>query len=530
MTWQELEGIMIQPDLMNVKIAVDFDGTIVEHEYPAIGKVKLFAFETLKALQERGASLILWTFRTGRELDEAVEFCRKNGIEFYAVNKNYPEEVFDEETVSRKIDADIYIDDKNLGGFPGWSKVWEILVPDEIERMNRMFEKRSRKRFLAGLFGRRTARILLSFFLFTGLAAIPFISVGCKGRGASGNIKEKIAGKMEVAAERPKKKITFLRPKEVFTFQTGHPVEFELMAGDSSLVPDSVVILVDDSRLASWHHYHIKGIWETKNATVGVHSLRAVVYFKGKKPRHKSIHITLTSDFIPKEFTYQVVKVYPHDRNAYTQGLVYEDGYMYEGTGLRGFSSLRKWDLKTGKIIESLNLSPDLFGEGICILGDLIYQLTWTSRIGFVYDKASFTLKNKIRYNTQGWGLTTDGNNLIMSDGSHNLYFIEPKYFTVLKKIEVFDERGPVDQLNELEYIDHTIYANVYQTDDIVQIDPSCGKVLARIHLRGLLPRREYRSDTDVLNGIAWDPVGKRIFVTGKKWPSLFEVKFIPVH
>ena len=523
---------MMKTEFMNVKIAVDFDGTIVEHEYPAIGKVKLFAFETLKALQEKGFSLILWTFRTGKELEDAVKFCRKNGIEFYAVNKNYPEEVFDEETVSRKIDADIYIDDKNLGGFPGWSKVWEMIVPDEMEVMNEMFEKRSKKRFLAGLFGRKTTRMYLSLLLLAGLAGIPFISVGCKGKAATEKHENRFPASKKTVTHpaRPKKKIIFLRPKEVFTFQTGQPVGYELVAGDSTEVPDSIVVFVDDKRVGSHPTYHVRGKWNTKDVAVGVHTLRAVAYFKGRKPRHKNIHITLTSDFIPKEYTYRIIKVYPHDRNAYTQGLVYENGYIYEGTGLRGESTLRKWNLTTGKVIESLNLAPDLFGEGICILGNHIYQLTWTSRIGFVYDKNSFTLKNKFRYNTEGWGLTTDGKNLIMSDGSHNLYFMDPKYFTVLKKIEVFDDRGPVNQLNELEYINHTIYANVYQTDDIVQIDPSCGKVLARFHLRGILPRREYRSDTDVLNGIAYDPKGQRIFVTGKNWPKLFEVQFIPLH
>ncbi len=520
----------MDPELMNVKIAVDFDGTIVEHEYPAIGKVKLFAFETLKALQKKGFRLILWTFRTGKELEEAVEFCRKNGVEFYAVNKNYPEEVFDEETVSRKIDADIYIDDKNVGGFPGWSKVWELIIPDEMEERNKMFEKRSKKRFFSGLFGRKTVRMILSVFFLAGLSGISFVPAGCKGKDTSVKNRGKVVVAKEEPAGRVKKKITFIRPKEVITFQTGQPVVYELTAGDSLEVPDSVVILVDDNRLAVYHIFHIKGTWNTAHATVGVHSLRAAAYYEGGKTRHKTIHITLTSDFIPREYTYRVVKVYPHDRGAYTQGLVYDEGYIYEGTGLRGSSTLRKWELNTGRVIQSLNLSPDLFGEGICLLDDHIYQLTWTSRVGFVYDKESFSLINKIHYNTQGWGLTTDGKNLIMSDGSNSLYFLDPKYFTILKKVEVYDDRGPVNQLNELEYIDSTVYANVYQTDDIVQIDPSCGKVLARMHLRGILPKKEYRSDTDVLNGIAWDPVGKRIFVTGKKWPELFQVQFIPVH
>ncbi len=521
-------------EMMNQRIAVDFDGTIVEHKYPEIGAVKLFAFETLRALQKKGFRLILWTFRTGKELEEAVEFCRKNGVEFYAVNKNYPEEVFDEENVSRKIDADVYIDDKNLGGFPGWSEVWRVLVPDEMEQRNAMIMKQGRKGFLGRLFGRRSAGFLVSLLWVILLGGVSLAAGGCRDKGAparehTGNMK-KTEKKEETLFSHPLKKLDFLRPKGTLTFQSGKTVPFELTAGDSVHIPDSVVMFIDDRRLAAYTGTDIQGQWDSQDAAVGVHTLRAVSYAQGKKLRSKSIHIVLTSDYVPEKMTYEVIKIYPHDRKAYTQGLVYEDGYIYEGTGLRGASTLRKWELETGRVVESLNLPPDLFGEGICILGDRIYQLTWTSRIGFVYDKNSFSLIRRLKYSTQGWGLTTDGTNLIMSDGTNNLYFLDPKYFSVIRRLSVYDDRGPVNQLNELEYIDGTIYANVYQSNDIVQIDPSCGKVLARINLRGILPRKEYHSDTDVLNGIAWDPEGKRIFVTGKNWPKLFQVRFVPVH
>jgi glutamine cyclotransferase len=521
-------------DMMNMRIAVDFDGTIVEHKYPEIGEVKLFAFETLKELQKKGFRLILWTFRTGRELEEAVAFCRRNGVEFYAVNKNYPEEVFDEEMVSRKIDADVYIDDKNLQGFPGWSKVWEILVPDEMERRNEMIMKKGRRKLLGGLFGKKRSGFILDMLFALLLAGVTLPAGGCRDRGVAAGKADSVVTAPEKSEEglfsRTKKKIVFLRPKGVLTFQAGKPVPYELTAGDSADVPDSVVMYVDDRRLERYSGGYVQGVWDTRGVAVGIHALRAVSFQDGKKQRSKAIHIVLTSDYVPKKMTYEVVNVYPHDRKAYTQGLVYEDGYIYEGTGLRGSSTLRKWELESGKVVESRNLPPDLFGEGICILGDKIYQLTWTSRIGFVYDKASFTLIRKLKYSTQGWGLTTDGEHLIMSDGSNNLYVLDPKYFSVIRRISVYDDRGPVNQLNELEYIDGTIYANVYQTDDIVRIDPSCGKVLARINLRGILPRKEYHSDTDVLNGIAWDAQGKRIFVTGKNWPKLFEVRFVPVH
>ncbi len=521
-------------DMMNLRIAVDFDGTIVEHKYPEIGEVKLFAFETLKALQKKGFRLILWTFRAGKELEEAVEFCRNNGIEFYAVNKNYPEEVFDEETVSRKIDADIYIDDKNLGGFPGWGEVWKMLVPDEMEQRNEMIMRQGKKRLFGGLFGKGRSGLLLNLLLLFLLGGITLPAGGCRDRGIAKKeeaVTVQEGTKREGALfSRPKKKIVFLRPKGELTFQAGKPVSFELTAGDSADVPDSVVLYVDDVRLGIYTGSHVQGVWDTREAAVGVHALKAVSYGEGKKQRSKAVHVVLTSDYVPEKMTYQVVKVYPHDRKAYTQGLVYEDGYIYEGTGLRGSSTLRKWELESGRVVESRNLPPDLFGEGICFLGDKIYQLTWTSRTGFVYDKETFSLIRKLKYSTQGWGLTTDGEYLIMSDGTNNLYYLEPKYFSVKRRVSVYDDRGPVNRLNELEYIDGTIYANVYQTDDIVRIDPSCGKVLARISLRGILPRKEYHSDTDVLNGIAWDPQGKRIFVTGKNWPKLFEVRFVPVH
>ncbi|GEM_PF-11066 len=520
--------------IMNPRIAVDFDGTIVEHKYPEIGEPKLFAFETLRALQKKGFRLILWTFRIGKELEEAVEFCRQHGVEFYAVNKNYPEEVFDE-TVSRKIDADVYIDDKNLGGFPGWSEVWKMLVPDDMERREELVKRGGRRRLFGGLWGRRRGGMVLHLMLTVVMAWLLLQAGGCKGKEPQGAAavppRDTATGQAKGGIfPHNRYRVVFLRPKEELTFQAGEAVPYEVRAGDSLDRPDSLVVYVDNRRLAAFAGGEAQGVWQSGEAAVGIHALKAVSYKNGKRQKSKTLHLVLTSNYVPRKMTYEVVKVYPHDRKAYTQGLVYEEGYMYEGTGLRGASTLRKWELESGKVVESRNLPPDLFGEGIAILGDRIYQLTWTSRTAFVYDKATFSLLRKLRYSTQGWGLTTDGTYLIMSDGSNHLYFLDPQYFTEVRRISVYDDRGPVDQLNELEYIDSTIYANVYQTDEIVRIDPACGKVLERINLRGILPKKEYRSDTDVLNGIAWDPEGRRIFVTGKNWPKLFEVRFVPVH
>jgi glutaminyl-peptide cyclotransferase len=235
--------------------------------------------------------------------------------------------------------------------------------------------------------------------------------------------------------------------------------------------------------------------------------------------------VTFMSDIVPKTYGYEIIKVYPHDTKAYTQGLVFDNGFLYEATGLKGESTLRKEQLSTGDPIQSISLDSQIFGEGITIFNDKIIQLSWQNNIGFVYDKKTFQLLEKFNYPTEGWGLTNDRKNLIMSDGTNKLYFLEPQSYSEIGRIEVFDNKGPVDELNELEYINGQVYANIYRTDKIACIDPKTGKVLAYIDLSKLLPSGDYLPDTDVLNGIAYDIAGKRLFVTGKKWPKLFEIK-----
>jgi glutamine cyclotransferase len=207
--------------------------------------------------------------------------------------------------------------------------------------------------------------------------------------------------------------------------------------------------------------------------------------------------------------------------------LVYENGLFYEGTGQVGTSYLRKVDPETGKVLFQLNLEPPFFGEGIAILGDRIFQLTWESKVGFVYDKSTMKQINKIYYQTEGWGLTTIGNKLIMSDGTNCLYFMDPDQFSIISRIEVYDNEKKVDKLNELEYINGEIWANIWQTDLIARIDPSSGKVIAYIDMKGILSDPETDTNVNVLNGIAYDKDGKRIFVTGKNWPKLFEIRII---
>jgi glutamine cyclotransferase len=227
-------------------------------------------------------------------------------------------------------------------------------------------------------------------------------------------------------------------------------------------------------------------------------------------------------------FTYEVVNAYPHDRNAFTQGLVFEDGVLYEGTGRHGYSTLRRVDLASGDVLQIRKLPDQVWGEGITIFGERIIQLTWQSGIGFVYDKDSFELLQEFHYPTEGWGITHDGERLIMSDGTSTLRFWNPETFEEIGRIEVRDKEGPVTRLNELEYIQGEVYANVWKTDRIARISPDTGEVVGWIELAGILSPEDRTEPVDVLNGIAYDAETDRLFVTGKLWPRLFEIELVP--
>lgn len=230
---------------------------------------------------------------------------------------------------------------------------------------------------------------------------------------------------------------------------------------------------------------------------------------------------------ITPQYTYHVINTYPHDHNAFTQGLVFEAGFLYEGTGGLGSSTLRKLELESGAILQMHELLDQYFGEGIAVYGNKIIQLTWTSHVGFVYDKTTFTLLQEFTYPYEGWGMTYDGTHLIVSDGTSILHFLDPVTFEVISHISVQDNHRPIIRLNELEYIQGEIYANVWQTDHIARIDPETGHVLGWIDLTGLLPTEDLEDPIDVLNGIAYDADNDRLFVTGKLWPYLFEIELI---
>jgi glutamine cyclotransferase len=259
--------------------------------------------------------------------------------------------------------------------------------------------------------------------------------------------------------------------------------------------------------------------------------LKFKALYSNDKSTTRYKEVTIKSAVAATDWQLEVVKKYPHDVSAYTQGFLVYQGYIYEGTGNYGESRLRRLDLSTGELIQEESLSDDIFGEGITIFNDKIYQVTYKSGRGFIYDRETFKMEEEFSYSTQtseGWGLTHNDTCLILSDGSSTLYFLDPDDQRVLSRLNVYDENGNVELLNELEYVDGTIYANLYTKPLIVQIDAKTGAVINRYEARGIVDRAEANPEMDVLNGIAIHPLTQNLLVTGKYWSKIYEVKPIP--
>jgi len=348
-----------------------------------------------------------------------------------------------------------------------------------------------------------------SNFLFIGLVALTI--AGCNG------------------CKNKEEETLTLTPEAGTNYKLGDEVPVKVSLTGTA---DSVVYLVDSVKVLSRKDTMAAKI-KTDSLTLGSKLITARV-FKGGKPQEISTNIILTAAAPPVEYTYRVDKVFKHDTASYTEGLEYHDGdFLYESAGNYGNSELRKVNLNTGKVVQAAKLDKQYFGEGIATVGDKILMLTYREGKAFVYDKNTFKLISTIPYTwgREGWGMAFDGKRILNDDSTNRIFFLNKDTFMPQGYIDVYDDKGPVEKVNELEYIDGKIYANVYTTDTILVINPKNGAVLERIDMKNLYPMADrpagFDSDQNVLNGIAYDAKGKRIFVTGKKWPHLYQVTFL---
>jgi glutamine cyclotransferase len=362
------------------------------------------------------------------------------------------------------------------------------------------------------------------YFISISILLLLTWTLSCSGR--AGKKVNETSKSVPALSEEVAKLIKMISPEENTGFKLNDQVKIVLALTNKNRLPDSVTVYFDSKHVTTFKgepwEYNIPASF---SVTTGRKSLKVTAYRGGKPQNTITRFMIIYSDAVPKRYGFKVIHTYPHSRDAFTQGLVYDNGILFEGTGQETGSSLREVELETGKVLRQHNLDASLFGEGIALYHDRIFQVTWENKVGFVYDKSTFNVINKIYYSTQGWGLTTLNDNIVMSDGTNVLYFFEPEMFTVVSRIEVYDNKEKIDSLNELEYINGEIWANIWMSDRIARIDPVSGKVLGYIDLKGILPSSDKNPDTDVLNGIAWDKSGNRIFVTGKRWPKLFEIK-----
>ncbi len=366
--------------------------------------------------------------------------------------------------------------------------------------------------------------ILKSVFIifFSGV----FFTFSCCVQEKRGtNLKEKDNAS---TIKTPPQTYSFVSPASNQLIIPGNPVAVKIKNENKLIQADSILFGLDGKPAGKISGSITDLSVETKGISPGIKRLKMEVFFLDGRTESKSMTLRFVSDIKPTSYTYRILSTFPHDKKSYTQGFEYHDGYFYEGTGQYRESSLQKVLPGTGDKIKFRSNSSEIFGEGITLLNRKIYQITYRSQIGFIYDSESFELIQKFGYqNAEGWGLCNNGKEIIMSDGTNVLYFREPEYFSVIRKIEVYDNVGEVDSLNELEFINGIIYANRYMTNEIVMIDPETGKVIGKADMNGLLKQEDKHDNIDVLNGIAWDESGKRLFVTGKYWPKIYNIELI---
>ena len=356
------------------------------------------------------------------------------------------------------------------------------------------------------------------------LLIILIYAVGCKSENKDNaqnnkNHTEKIQNK-----EQNPLILTIEKPKnDNYVFGDNIKIDVKIK---NDFNDDTVILSIDNKDIAKLTKNTPSFNWDTKTGHTGRNFIEIELNKNNQRFRKQQI-ITIFSNQTPEEYTYKIKNVYKHDVHAYTQGLFWHNGFLYEATGLKGESTVRKVKLETGEVMQSFAIPKDVFGEGITLYNNKIIQISWQAGRGFVYDINTFKHLDEFSYAGEGWGITNDDKNLYMTDGSSKVKVLEPETYSVIKTFEVYDNKGPVKYLNELEYINGYIYANIYQYEKIVKFDPHTGKVAAYIDLSHILPMNDYKPDTDVLNGIAYDKKNKRLFVTGKLWPKLFEIELV---
>lgn len=353
-------------------------------------------------------------------------------------------------------------------------------------------------------------------FSIPGIAIITILAIGCKNNTTA-----------------PQLTIT---PEMGKTYNAGQPVSIQVHYS-SDIKPDSIVYQLDSVRFASGKDSAAITL-KTDTLHMGSRLVTAKVY-QGGKSQEVATNFMLYAAKPPEELNFVVEKVFPHDTSSYTEGLLYQDGYLYESDGGRvaegtGRSSLRKVDVQTGKVVKMTELDDTVFAEGISIIGDKIIQMTYTEKIGYVYDKNTFKLLNTFTNNVgvEGWGMCYDGKQLYLDDSSNRIWFLNKDTYHAQGYIDVCDDKGPMSDasmrsINELEMIDNKLYANIYQTDTIIVINPKTGAVVQRADMSTLWPRKDRPAYANEFNGIAWDDKGKRLFVTGKNWPHLYQIKLV---
>jgi glutamine cyclotransferase len=310
-----------------------------------------------------------------------------------------------------------------------------------------------------------------------------------------------------------------LQPKDTLNFSA--------IQSDTSLKFDSLILFLDGKKRTALSPENIRFSTGAGDLGMGLHQFRLAGFLAGKENGSGSVDFIIHADAEPESWTYEIVKTLPHNQASFTQGLEWNDGRLYEGTGLNGKSHVMEISPASGESILKTSLSEEHFGEGITILNRKLYQLTWQSHRAFVYSLPDLKQVNTLGYPTEGWGLSHLGNELLLSDGSEKIYFLRPEDFSLIRSIQVWDTKNAVKELNELEVADGILYANKYQTDTIVKIDPANGKVLGYINMEGLLKKEDRTGGEDVLNGIAWNSSEKLWYLTGKNWPKMFAVKWI---